>query len=102
MEIELSDLLRNVLIGNKIKLYKVLDKTHNIKGTEYFITQKDILLPNKKIEIIGETIGVIKSLITEDGGYDGDFYNFEITDLEGNTIHYNGLNSITSKLEIIK
>jgi hypothetical protein len=65
MEKSLTDVLREALIGKKIKLYKVLDKTNSTKGLEYFITQKDNLCHPKKCQIIDESYGFVKSIETE-------------------------------------
>ena len=102
MEKSLTDILREALIGKKIKLHKVLDKNNSAKGMEYFIVQKDCLIRPKKCEFIGESYGFIKSIETENDQYEGDYYNVVIVDDNDNPIHFNGLNSITSKLEIIE
>lgn len=101
MEKTLTDILREALIGKKIKLYKVLDKKNNENVLEYFITERSNLFHPKKCKIIGESIGVIKSIDTEHDTYDGDFYDVKIVDENNNNIHFNGLNTITSKFEII-
>jgi hypothetical protein len=102
MEKSLTDILRDALIGKKIKLYKVLDKNNSVKGMEYFITQKDFLIRPKKCEITGESYGFVKSIETENDQYEGDYYNVVIVDDNDKPIHFNGLNSITSNLEIIE
>lgn len=102
MKTSLTDILKEALIGKKIKLYKVLDKTRNPKGLEYYLTDKDEIAHPKKCEIIGESVGIIISLKTEYEYYEGDSYNFLIHDISGNSVHFNGLYSITSNLEIIE
>jgi hypothetical protein len=101
MKKSLADILRESLIGKKIKLYKILDKQYNPKGNVYFLTDKDNILVSKKVEIIEETYGVIKNLETDKIDYEGDYYNFTIVDGDGTPIHVNGLSSITSKIEFL-
>lgn len=101
MEKSLTDILREFLINKKIKLYRVLDKTANSNGIEYFITEKENLAHPKKCTIVGESYGFIKSIETEEVQYEGDYYNIVIVDDNDAPIHFNGLNSITSKFEII-
>jgi len=101
MEKSLTDVIKEALIGKKIKLYKVLDKCNSTKGLEYFVTQKDNLYHPKKCQIIGESHGFIKSIETETLEYDGDWYDIIVVDDNDSPVNVSGFNSITSKFEII-
>jgi hypothetical protein len=101
MEKSLTDILKEALISKKIKLYKVLDKMYNPQGLEYYIPETGILAHPKKCVITGESHGFIKSLETDTVEYEGDWYSFIIVDDEGKEMNVQGLNSITSKFEII-
>jgi hypothetical protein len=101
MKKSLADILRESLIGKKIKLYKILDKQYNPKGNVYFLTDKDNIPVSKKVEIIEETYGVITNLETDEVDYEGDYYDFTIVDGDGTPIYVNGLSSITSKIEFL-
>lgn len=102
MKTSLTDILIKALVNKKIKLYKVLDKTHNPNGIEYYLTDKDELPHPKKCQIIGESYGFIKSIETFNETYEGDIYNVIVVDDSGTPMHINGLYSITSKLEILE
>jgi hypothetical protein len=101
MKTSLTEILEKELLNKKIKLYKVLEKTHNPQGIEYYLTDKDELSHPKSCTIIGESFGFINSINTEYDKYDGDYYNIIIVDENQNPLHVNGLYSITSKLEIL-
>lgn len=101
MEKSLTDILKEALIGKKIKLYNVLDKMRSQEGMEYYMPEKGALYHPKKCVITGESYGFIKSLETDTVQYEGDWYSFVIVDDEGNQMNVQGLDSITSKLEII-
>jgi len=101
MKTSLTKILEKELLNKKIKLYKVLDKTRNPQGIEYYLTDKDELSHPKNCTIIGESFGFINSINTSNETYDGDFYDIIIVDEKDNPMHVNGLNSITSKLEIL-
>jgi hypothetical protein len=101
MKTSLTEILRNALIGKKIKLYKILDKRHDKKGTEYYLTNLEDREHPTKCTVVDETHGFIKSIETFYETYDGDYYDVFIVDDNGHPLHVNGLYSITSELEII-
>lgn len=102
MKISLIEILRNALVGKKIKLYKVLDKTTNKNGLEYYLIDLGEKPHPTKCEVISESHGFIKSINAEYVEYEGDLYLIEIVDDNGQPLHFKGLNSVTSKLEIFK
>jgi len=96
----LTDILKEALIGKKIKLHRVIvNRTDN--PIEFFLTHKNELKNYTDIKIIGESYGWIKSIRTFTEPYDGDYYEIVIVDEKNKPIHFNGLSSITSKLELI-
>ena len=97
----LTDILIKALLGKKIKLYKVLDKTHNPDGDEYCVADKSAMPHPQKSEIIKEIYGTIKSIETNTDTFEGDSYNIVIIDEKNKPIHYLGLNSITSYFELM-
>ncbi len=102
MEKSLTDILREVLVGKPIKLYKVSYKEYNKENYILcYITNKEHLFHIKGAYIIGETHGFVKKIETEEIPYEGDIYNFSIVDGENKIMDVRGLESITSKLEIL-
>jgi hypothetical protein len=97
MKKELSDILRDALIGKKIKLYKVSS------NVDYYATSKEELIPSEQKKIVGETFGIIQDIETDTETYCGDSYDFTVVDEYGSRMNIGcGLSSITSTLEIIK
>jgi len=97
MKKELSDILREALIGKKIKLYKVSS------NVEYYTASMDELIPSEQKKIVGETFGIIQDIETDTETYCGDSYDFIIVDESGSRMNMGGgLSSITSKIEIIE
>jgi hypothetical protein len=102
MKKKLVEILSEQLVGKKIKLYKVSDKQLNRVGYEYFIVDKhDIIINHKKMTIIGESFGFIKSVTAEYDSYDGDFFNIVVVDEQMKELHVNGLYSLTNEIEIL-
>jgi hypothetical protein len=98
MKKELTDILRDFLIGKKIKLYEVQEKGRNCT---YFLTDKAELPHPKNCKIISETHGIIQSIETEYISYEGDYYHVVVVDNNGKPMRVNGLYSITSNIEIV-
>lgn len=98
MQKSLISILRDNLIGKKIKLYSIFDDRSN---TSYYITDLLDLPHPKKCRLTGESSGTIESIEVEHDNYEGDMYNFIILDVLGVPIHFNGLNSITSNLTLL-
>lgn len=97
MKKELTDILREALIGKKIKLYKVSS------NVDYHATAKEELSPFEQKNIVGETFGIIQDIETDTETYCGDSYNFTVVDESGSRMHIGcGLGSITSNIEIIE
>lgn len=101
MKLELIDILKDRLLGERIRLYEVNDTQYNPEGNRYFITDKGYLAHPKRCSIVGESIGLIKDIEAIDGGYDGDIYTFIIFDDNNIKLNVMGLDSITNILEII-
>lgn len=96
MKKELTDILREALIGKKIKLYKVSS------NVDYHATEEEELILSERKKIVGETFGIIQSIETDYINHEGDSYNFTVVDESGSPMHIDGLNSITSNIEIIE
>ena len=101
MKKSLTDILIEALLGKKIKLYKVLNKTHNRKGVEILYADTDFLPHPKNFVVIGETHGTIQNIETQDCGYDGDNYEFTIVDDNGVVMNVHGLHTITASVEFL-
>jgi hypothetical protein len=91
---ELTDYLRNALVGKKIKLTEY----QNPNGYKYFSAYLGDSPVDQKI---GESFGIIKEINTMAIAYEGDSYTFVIVNESGEKLHVNGIYSITSKIEII-
>jgi len=91
---ELTDYLRDALVGKKIKLTEF----QNPNGRKYFSAN---IGESPKDQKIGESFGLIKEIETMDIAYEGDNYHFVIVNDLGEVLHVNGIYSITSKIEII-
>jgi hypothetical protein len=91
---ELTDYLRDALVGKKIKLTEY----QNPNGRKYFSAN---IGDSPKDQKIGESFGRIKEIETMDIAYEGDNYYFLIVNESDEQLHVNGLYSITSKIEII-
>jgi hypothetical protein len=97
MKKELTDILREALIGKKIKLYKVSS------NVDYYATSKEELIPSEQKKIVGETFGIIQDIETDTETYCGDSYDFTVVDESGSRMNMGGgLSSITSEIEIIE
>ena len=96
MKKSLIEILIEALLNKKIKLYHIEDTK---SGLKFYLIDKEELYPTYKI--IGESYGFIKSIETSHDKYEGDNYDIVIVDGEGKPMHTNGLNSITSKFELI-
>lgn len=108
-EIAFVDILCERLIGKKIKLYKVFNhhKRYDPTGLTYYITS-----PSDKVyrqhknsstcKIVEETYGIIKSIKVKNYGYEGeDFFQMRVCDETGKDFHIIGLQSLTSKIELL-
>ena len=98
MQKALLDILKEHLVGKRIKLYAVTDERSNRK---YYITDSAELAHPRKCKITGESSGIIEALEAEHIDQEGDVYNINIVDDQVVSIHFNGLYSITSKFELI-
>ena len=100
-QISLLEILREKLVGKKIKLYKVFDTSRQPQGIEYFLTSPQEIKVSRNVNITGESFGFIKSVYATNLQYEGDAYNFTVTDEKGTKLHINGLNSIECSVEIL-
>lgn len=100
MKKKLIEILREQLIGKKIKLYKVSEKRNN-NNMEYFVVNKEDIEHFQKITIIEETFGFIKSIELEYDNYDGDSFWFHICDEQMKPMHVDGIYSLTNEIEIL-
>jgi len=102
MKKSLTDILIENLVGKKIKLYKVLDKRYEPDTREYFLSDKGFLPHPKKCEIIGESVGTIKNIVSNYDSYNkADFIQIEFVDDKGHKILVLDSNTTTSNLEFI-
>lgn len=101
MKKSLTEILIDNLVGKKIKLFKVVDKQHTKEGNVYYLADKFNLPHYKNCEIVAETHGTIKSLDTEDCGYEGDGYYFTIVDDNNEPLNVHGLHTITATVEFL-
>lgn len=101
MKTSLLNLLQEQLLDKKIKLYIVEETKRDNTKLIYYVSDKCELNHPKMCKVTGETYGFIKKFDAEHDNYEGDSYFVEVVDEKGNIIHFNGLFSITSGLEIL-